>query len=66
VFLEFDAALYTPPLSCGLLDGVMRQHLLADARRVEERILYPEDLARAEAIYVSNAVRGLTRVTLCG
>jgi para-aminobenzoate synthetase/4-amino-4-deoxychorismate lyase len=29
-----------------------------------ERVLHPEDLARAEAIYCGNSVRGLVRVDL--
>jgi para-aminobenzoate synthetase/4-amino-4-deoxychorismate lyase len=58
VFLQLNGRLYTPPLSCGLLDGVMRRKLLEEGR-AEEGVLSLEDLANAEALYVSNALRGL-------
>ncbi|MDD5056153.1 MAG: aminotransferase class IV, partial [Candidatus Peribacteraceae bacterium] len=62
LFLRFNSKLYTPPLSCGLLKGVLRQHLISEGS-VTEKILFPEDLASAEEIYVGNSVRGLMRVT---
>jgi para-aminobenzoate synthetase/4-amino-4-deoxychorismate lyase len=63
VLIESAGQLYTPPLACGLLAGVMRQQLLADGRAVE-RVLRLEDLQQASAIYMANALRGLLRVTL--
>lgn len=51
---------YTPPVSCGLLNGVFRQKL-----NWEEKILYPEDLKNADKIYCFNSVRGLVEVELC-
>ncbi len=60
LFVERDGRLLTPPVACGLLDGTLRRALLADpARRIEERILYPEDLAAADGVYLGNSVRGL-------
>ena len=56
--------LYTPPLSCGLLNGVMRQKLLQQGR-LQERILYPEDLANADCVYCMNSIRGIFEVELC-
>ncbi len=38
VFLKQDGALLTPPLSCGLLPGVLRANLLASRRAREESI----------------------------
>jgi para-aminobenzoate synthetase/4-amino-4-deoxychorismate lyase len=63
LFLSLGGRLCTPPVSAGLLDGVMRHNLLEQGKAVE-RTLQPEDLRRADAIYLSNAVRGLTRVQL--
>ncbi len=57
LFLQFNGRLYTPPLECGLLPGIMRKHLL-DTGRAAERILYPGDLKAAEQILLTNAVRG--------
>jgi len=65
VFLKLAGAWYTPPLECGVLPGVMRQRLLADpAYAASERILYADDLARAERILLTNAVRGAVAVML--
>ncbi len=58
LFVQLDGRLYTPPVSCGLLPGVYRQHVLRTHPDVEERMLTLADLRRAEALYVCNAVRG--------
>lgn len=63
LFLEFDGIWHTPPTAVGLLDGVMRRRLLQDSRvPIVERMLLPDDLLRASAIYACNAVRGTRRV----
>lgn len=48
----------TPPLSCGLLPGVLRAELLAQGQ-AQEKVLSPEDLARASRIEMGNSLRGL-------
>ena len=48
---------YTPPISCGLLAGTWRAELLERGQLVE-RVLRPEDLSKAEAIFLINSVRG--------
>ena len=60
LFVERGGRLLTPPVSCGLLNGTLRQELL-DTRpgEVVEAVLRPEDLASAERIYLGNSVRGL-------
>ncbi len=64
VFVEKNGRMFTPPIECGLLSGVYRRHLLATRPDVEERILHEEDLRKADAIYLTNAVRGLRRVEI--
>lgn len=60
VLLRLEGQWYTPPQVCGLLPGVMRSLLLADPNwQVHERRLSREDLFRAEAIAVCNALRGV-------
>jgi para-aminobenzoate synthetase/4-amino-4-deoxychorismate lyase len=55
----------TPPLSAGVLPGVMRSALMADpAWAVTERTLWPEDLDRAESLAVCNALRGVLPAVL--
>jgi para-aminobenzoate synthetase / 4-amino-4-deoxychorismate lyase len=69
VFLAIEDRWFTPPIACGLLAGVYRRHLLESSAqeahpKIEERILREDDLRRADAIYLSNAVRGLRRATI--
>ena len=64
VFIEMGGIWVTPPVECGLLAGVNRRHLLETLEHVEERVLYAEDLRRADAVYLSNAVRGLRKVEI--
>ncbi|MEM1268491.1 MAG: aminodeoxychorismate synthase component I [Bacteroidota bacterium] len=55
VVAELDGRRVTPPLSSGCLPGVYRAYLIAE-QGVEEAVLFPEDLARADALWVCNAV----------
>jgi para-aminobenzoate synthetase/4-amino-4-deoxychorismate lyase len=70
IFIRREGKLLTPPLSCGLLGGVLRGALLAgevvapDSLTVMEEVLSVKDLREAEAIYVGNSVRGLILVIL--
>ncbi len=65
IVIYADGVYKTPPLSCGLLPGVMRQQLLQDTERpVRECRLSVADVQAAEAIYLCNSVRGLVRVAL--
>lgn len=59
VFLQLDGRWFTPPLADGALPGVARARLLEDpALAASERSLGRDELARAEAIVVCNALRG--------
>ena len=65
LFIERNGTLVTPPVSDGLLPGVLRQALLErDDRPAVEASLTVEDLDTADAIYIGNSVRGLRRVRL--
>jgi para-aminobenzoate synthetase/4-amino-4-deoxychorismate lyase len=64
IFIEEEGRLLTPPIECGLLGGVYRRHLLETRPNVEERVLSLDDLRRADAIYLTNAVRGMRRVEI--
>lgn len=65
IFIRKNKRFYTPPLSCGLLDGVYRRHMFSSRKdSVREKTLFKEDLLDAEEIYLSNSVRGLVRVQL--
>ncbi|GAB4394568.1 MAG: aminotransferase class IV family protein [Kiloniellaceae bacterium] len=53
-----QAPLLTPPLSSGLLPGILREELVQSGAAVEE-ILTLEALRQAEAIFFGNSLRGL-------
>jgi len=59
--LDLDGELVTPPVSCGLLPGTAREELLARGK-VRERVMTPEDLARAARVLLVNSVRGMWEV----
>lgn len=56
VIAVIDGVWWTPPVECGLLPGVFREELLHQGK-IRERVLRPQDLDRAEAIYFINSVR---------
>jgi len=58
VFIERDGILLTPPLSSGLLPGVLREYLI-DEGRAKEAVLTWQDLLEADTLYVGNSLRGL-------
>src|SRR5699024_4917679 len=62
VFVRIGGEWLTPPLSCGLLAGVLRRHLLQTRPEMRAAILYPHDLEAAKYVAVGNSVRGLQRV----
>lgn len=62
LFVRSDGSLLTPPLRSGVLPGILRRHILATDPTAREQILMLEDLARAEAIYLGNSIRGLRQV----
>jgi len=61
IFVKGDGVLLTPPLSRGLLPGVLRAELL-DNGSATEADLRPEDLSNG--FFIGNASRGLLPATL--
>ncbi|HEY4126341.1 MAG TPA: aminodeoxychorismate synthase component I [Rhizomicrobium sp.] len=57
IFMCLEGKLFTPPQSAGLLNGCLRQELLASGA-CEERVLFPTDLKNAE-LFLGNSLRGL-------
>ncbi len=65
VFIKLNGRWYTPPLSAGVLPGVMRAVLLEDpAWNAEEKTLTLSDLRNAEEVIVCNALRGVLPATI--
>jgi len=61
--VEWAGQWYTPPVDSGLLPGTFRAWLLQQGK-VQERKLYPADLAHCTRIYLVNSVRGQRQVQL--
>lgn len=62
LFWERDGILYTPPLSLGLLPGVLRESLLRE-KKAKERIITLKDLEKEQgSLYIGNSLRGLGKV----
>ena len=61
VFVERGGTLVTPPLSAGLLPGVLRRSLIEDGKAREGEVAL-EDLEKG--FFIGNALRGLIPATL--
>jgi len=62
IFLERDGRLLTPPITCGVLPGTLRAHLLATrpASSIVETVLTPADLQPDRGrLLLGNSVNGL-------
>ena len=56
VVIRKGSRLITPPVDCGLLAGVFRQHLL-DNGAIGEGLVLVEDLYNADEVFLVNSVR---------
>jgi len=65
VLVQLNGRWLTPALSCGLLPGVMRAVLLDDPQwQIEEAVITRDMLAKADAIVLCNALRGVLPAVL--
>jgi para-aminobenzoate synthetase / 4-amino-4-deoxychorismate lyase len=63
LIVELDGKLYTPPVSCGLLAGTFRAHLL-ETGQVTERIIRVNELKDCAKIFLVNSVRKWQKVEI--
>jgi para-aminobenzoate synthetase/4-amino-4-deoxychorismate lyase len=61
LFVKLEGRWWTPPLSSGVLAGVLRQRLLQRCPHIGERVLLLEQLLSAQELVVCSALRGLQR-----
>lgn len=59
--VEMDGKLYTPPISCGLLAGTFRAHLL-ESGQVNERIIRIDELKHCANVFLVNSIRNWQQV----
>ncbi|MBU0481384.1 MAG: aminodeoxychorismate synthase component I [Proteobacteria bacterium] len=70
LFVRRGQELITPPVNCGLLNGVLRRALLTgkvatpDNLPIREAVIGVSELVAADEIYLGNSVRGLVKVQL--
>lgn len=58
VFFVKDHKLYTPPVSCGILPGVMRAYL-CEKYKAEEAAVRPEDVETYDEMFLTNSLMGI-------
>jgi para-aminobenzoate synthetase/4-amino-4-deoxychorismate lyase len=63
VAVKLDGRWVTPPLACGLLDGIGRAAALRDGR-LAEAVVRVDELPRAAAVAFINSLRGWVEVVL--
>lgn len=56
VVVRLDDQLFTPPVSCGLLAGTFREHLL-ERGEIKERVITVEEFKNAKEFFLINSVR---------
>lgn len=65
IALQLDGRWVTPPLRCGLLDGVGRETYLKDGRLLES-VVRVDDLPRVQTLAFVNSLRGWVDARLIG
>ncbi len=61
--VEINGELFTPPLSCGLLAGTFRAHLL-ETQQIKERVIRKDELPECTNIFLINSVRKWVEVEM--
>ncbi len=64
IIIKKNNVFYTPPVKCGLLNGVYRQFLLEkEDFPLQEKILTKQDIFNADKVYLINSVRKIRKVS---
>lgn len=61
VFFIKNKEIFTPPLSCGLLPGIIREYLL-HTFKIQEKIILPEDVTKYDEMFLTNSLLGIMPV----
>jgi para-aminobenzoate synthetase/4-amino-4-deoxychorismate lyase len=61
--VEMDGSMFTPPISCGLLAGTFRAHLL-EMGQVCERVICKDELGKCAKVFLVNSVRKWVEVEI--
>jgi para-aminobenzoate synthetase/4-amino-4-deoxychorismate lyase len=63
VVVELNGEFFTPPVSCGLLSGTFRSHLI-ETGKVKERVIHKDEIGRCTNIFLVNSVRKWVKVKM--
>lgn len=68
IFMLKDNILYTPPISEGCLNGIMRKQIIAlvkslDNINFKEEPISPFDLQKADELFITNVITGIQSIT---
>jgi para-aminobenzoate synthetase/4-amino-4-deoxychorismate lyase len=64
IFIKNGERFFTPPVYCGLLNGVYRRYMFDSGFPLEEKVLFEKDLFDADKVYLANSVRGMVEVNI--
>lgn len=64
VFARWGDQWKAPTLGAGILPGVYREHLLATRLDIREEDFTVDDLLRADEVWLTNALRGIRKVSV--
>ncbi|MEK7396666.1 MAG: aminodeoxychorismate synthase component I, partial [Candidatus Poribacteria bacterium] len=66
IFIKNGERFFTPPVYCGLLNGVYRRDMFENGFPLGEKVLFEKDLFEADKVYLANSVRGMVGVKVEG
>ncbi len=61
--VELNGELVTPPISCGLLAGTFRAHLL-ETGKIKERVIHKDELKKCSKIFLINSIRKWVKIII--
>jgi para-aminobenzoate synthetase / 4-amino-4-deoxychorismate lyase len=61
--VEMNGELFTPPVSCGLLTGTFRSHLI-ETGKVSERVIHKNELEKCSKLFLVNSVRRWVEIAI--
>jgi para-aminobenzoate synthetase/4-amino-4-deoxychorismate lyase len=63
IFLRKNDIIFTPPVESGILNGIYRQYYIQRNPKVIEKKLFVSDLLDADEVFLTNSLRGKTRIS---
>lgn len=61
IFFIKDNMIFTPQLSCGMLNGTIRKYII-DTYKVVEKVIYPDEISCFDEMFLTNSLMGIMPV----